>query len=100
MRAFLKRWWWVILLVAVALGFWRLRFSADVLDLLPPDEPTVQGLKLYEEHFTKAEELVITIDATNADLALGAARKIGVGAARTYESGQRSDLAAAMDGTS
>jgi uncharacterized protein len=75
-RAFLKRWWWVILLVAVTLGFWRLRFSADVLDLLPPDEPTVQGLKLYEEHFTKAEELVITIDATNSDLALSAAKEL------------------------
>jgi len=75
-RAFLKRWWWVFLLVAVALGFWRLRFDADVLDLLPPDEPTVQGLKLYEEHFTKAEELVITIDAPTSDEALGAAKEL------------------------
>ena len=43
MRAFLKRWWWAILLVAIALGFWRLRFDADVLDLLPSDEPPFKG---------------------------------------------------------
>lgn len=76
MRAFLKRWWWVFVLVAVIFGFWRLRFDADVLDLLPPQEPSVQGLKLYEQHFTKAEELVITIDATNADLTLSLAQKL------------------------
>ncbi|HEV2318508.1 MAG TPA: hypothetical protein VGV18_02075, partial [Verrucomicrobiae bacterium] len=76
MRAFLKRWWWVFLLVAVALGFWRLRFDADVLDLLPSDEPSVAGLKLYEQHFTKAEELIITINAPDAAQALVLAQKL------------------------
>ena len=69
MSLFLKRWWWVLLGVAVCLGLWRLRFDADILDLLPPDEPTVQGLKLYQQYFSNARELVITIRASDADRA-------------------------------
>jgi predicted RND superfamily exporter protein/lauroyl/myristoyl acyltransferase len=64
--SFLKRWWWVLLAVAVCLGAWRLRFDVDILDLLPPDEPTVQGLKLYQRHFTNARELVIALRAPDA----------------------------------
>ena len=63
----LKRWWWALLIVAVGLGFWRLRFDVDILNLLPPDEPTVQGLKLYQKHFTNARELVITLRAPEAE---------------------------------
>lgn len=76
MRAFLKRRWWVLLLIAVALGFWRLKFDVDVLDLLPSAEPSVQGLKLYERHFTKAGELIITVRAQDADHALSLASKL------------------------
>ncbi|HUC83897.1 MAG TPA: MMPL family transporter [Candidatus Acidoferrales bacterium] len=65
----MKRWWWALLVVAVGLGLYRLRFDVDVLDLLPPDEPTVQGLKLYQQHFTNARELVMTLRAANADTA-------------------------------
>jgi len=67
--SFLKRWWWALLLVAVGLGIARLRFDVDVLDLLPPDEPTVQGLKLYQQHFTNARELVVSLRAPDADTA-------------------------------
>ncbi len=69
MSSFLKRWWWALLLVAVCLGLWRLRFDVDILDLLPPDEPTVQGLKFYQQHFANARELIITLRAQNADQA-------------------------------
>ena len=55
--------------MAVALGLARLRFDVDVLDLLPPDEPTVQGLKLYQQHFTNARELIIALRAPDADTA-------------------------------
>ena len=58
-----------MLLVAVALGLARLRFDVDILDLLPPDEPSVQGLKLYQKHFTNARELVVTLRAADADTA-------------------------------
>jgi predicted exporter/lauroyl/myristoyl acyltransferase len=63
----LKRWWWALLVLAVGLGLCRLRFDVDILNLLPPDEPTVQGLKLYQKHFTNARELVITLRATEAE---------------------------------
>jgi uncharacterized protein len=66
-RSFLKRWWWVFLLVAVGLGFCRLRFDVDVLDLLPSDEPSVMGLKLYEKYFTNARELVVTLRAQDSE---------------------------------
>ena len=69
MSAFFKRWWWALLLVAVCLGLWRLRFDVDILDLLPPDESTVQGLKLYQQHFANARELVITLRAPDAEQA-------------------------------
>jgi predicted RND superfamily exporter protein/lauroyl/myristoyl acyltransferase len=64
--SFLKRWWWALLLVAVGTGLARLRFDVDILDLLPPDEPAVQGLKLYQRHFTNARELVVTLRAPDA----------------------------------
>jgi predicted RND superfamily exporter protein len=67
--SFLKRWWWVWLALAAGLGLWRLRFDVDVLDLLPSDEPTVQGLKLYEKHFTNARELIVSLRAPDADQA-------------------------------
>jgi len=74
--SWLKRWWWALLAVAVCLGLCRLRFDLDLLDLLPPDEPTVQGLKLYEKHFTNARELLVTIRAPQADQADGLAEAL------------------------
>ncbi len=65
----LKRWWWILLAVCVCLGLWRLRFDVDILDLLPPDQPTVQGLKLYQQHFANARELIITLRAPDAEQA-------------------------------
>jgi predicted RND superfamily exporter protein len=67
--SFFKRWWWLWLALAVGLGLWRLRFDVDVLDLLPSDEPTVQGLKLYEKHFTNVRELLVSVRASDADQA-------------------------------
>ena len=69
MTSFLKRWWWALLIVAVCIGVWRLRFDVDILNLLPPDEPTVQGLKLYQKYFTNARELVVTLRAPDAERA-------------------------------
>ena len=76
MGSFLKRWWWALLLVAVAAGFWRLRFDVDVLNLLPPDEPTVQGLKLYQQHFANSRELIITLRAPEAETAERLAKEL------------------------
>src|SRR3974377_1566575 len=69
MGSLLKRWWWALLLLAVLAGLCRLRFDVDVLNLLPPDEPTVQGLKLYQQHFANSRELIITLRASDAERA-------------------------------
>ncbi len=69
MTSLFKRWWWVLLLAAIAAGAWRLRFDLEILDLLPADEPAVQGLKLYQKYFTNARELVVTVRASDADKA-------------------------------
>ena len=69
MSRFLKRWWWGLLAGAICLGLFRLRFDVDILNLLPPDEPTVQGLKLYQQHFTNARELVLTLRAPEGERA-------------------------------
>jgi hypothetical protein len=69
MTAQLKRWWWALLLVAICLGAWRLRFDVEILDLLPPEEPAVQGLKIYQKHFTNARELIVTVRASDAEKA-------------------------------
>ncbi len=65
----LTKWWWLVLAVLVVLGFSRLRFNVEVLDLLPSDLPSVQGLKLYQEHFANARELIITLRAPTAETA-------------------------------
>jgi len=80
MSALLKRWWWILLLVAVVAGAGRLRFDLEILDLLPADEPAVQGLKIYQKHFTNARELIVTLRAPSAEkaeqLASGLAEKL------------------------
>lgn len=70
------RWLWLLLLLPVALGLTRLRFDVEVFDLLPSDLPAVAGLKLYQEHFSNARELVVTVAGKNADATEAAARSI------------------------
>ena len=70
------RWWWLLFLIPIALGVARLRFDADVLDLLPGNVPAVAGLKIYQRHFTNSRELIVTIQASDADVAKAAAKII------------------------
>lgn len=58
-----NRWWIAALVIVVGAGLWRLRFDADVLNLLPKDLPTVAGLKLYQENFANNREVVVTIES-------------------------------------
>jgi predicted RND superfamily exporter protein/lauroyl/myristoyl acyltransferase len=68
MRA-LRKWWWIFLAVPVALGLARLHFDMDVLDLLPADQPGLRGLKLYQERFSNARELILTVRFPNGTTA-------------------------------
>jgi predicted exporter/lauroyl/myristoyl acyltransferase len=76
MRRGLFRCAWLLLLIPLALGVARLRFDAEVLDLLPANVRAVQGLKIYQQHFANARQLILTIDAKDADQAEKAARSI------------------------
>lgn len=67
---------WIVLPVLVALGMARLHFDVEVLDLLPSSNRAVEGLKLYQEHFSNARELIIIVQSLDADQSENAARVI------------------------
>ncbi len=58
---------WLLLLIPLAWGLGRVRLDTDILNLLPPAEPSVQGLKIYQRHFANARELIVTLRAGDAD---------------------------------
>jgi predicted exporter/lauroyl/myristoyl acyltransferase len=70
------RWWWLLLLVPIVAGLARLHFDVEVLDLLPANVPAVQGLKLYQQHFANARELIVTVRAPDREAAEQAAKSI------------------------
>jgi predicted RND superfamily exporter protein/lauroyl/myristoyl acyltransferase len=70
------RWLWLFLLAPVALGLARLHFDVEVFDLLPDSLPAVQGLKIYQQHFANARELIVTLKAASPAQAESAARAI------------------------
>ncbi len=65
-----------MLLLPVGIGLARLRFDVEVFDLLPQNLKEVEGLKLYQEHFANARQLILTIKAPEAEAAERAARRI------------------------
>ena len=67
-------WLWLLLLGPLVLGATRLRFNVEVMDLLPADASAVQGLRLYQENFSNARELVIALRGQDADATAAAAR--------------------------
>jgi uncharacterized protein len=68
--------WWFLLLIPIALGLARLHFDVEVLDLLPANVPAVQGLKIYQQHFANARELILTVKAENPEIAEATAKSI------------------------
>ena len=70
------RWWWLLLLIPVIAGLARLHLDVEMLDLLPPEVPAVQGLKIYQQHFTDARELIVTVRAPDREAAESAAKAI------------------------
>ncbi|HYV32221.1 MAG TPA: MMPL family transporter, partial [Candidatus Binatia bacterium] len=71
-----RHWLWLLLLVPMGLGLWRLRFDVEVLNLLPDNLPVVEGLKLYQQNFSNARELIVTVSAAEAEQAETSARTI------------------------
>src|SRR5438105_12675170 len=61
------RWLWLLLLVPAIIGLTRLRFDVEVFDLLPDDLPAVKGLKIYQQYFANARDLIITVTEADAE---------------------------------
>lgn len=70
------RWLWVLLLIPVCVGLARLHMDTEVFDLLPSNLRSVQGLQIYQKHFSNARELVVTVEGKDADSTEAAARTI------------------------
>jgi hypothetical protein len=71
------RWIWLVLLFPAVVGLFRLRFDAEVLNLLPPHLPAVIGLKLQQENFTNSRELMVTVQSNDPGVTEAAVRTIG-----------------------
>src|ERR1700677_4189208 len=71
------RWWCLLFLIPVFIGATRLHFDTEVLDLLPGDNTAVQGLKIYQQNFSHARQLIITVKSSNPDDSAPAAKAIG-----------------------
>lgn len=71
----LRRWWWLVAVIVLGTGLSRLRFDADVLNLLPRGLPAVEGLRLQAAHFATQGELMVTVEAPDAATAATAAQR-------------------------
>ena len=54
----------------------RLHMDAEVFDLLPPNLRSVQGLQIYQRHFSNARELIVTVQSSSSETTEAAARTI------------------------
>jgi predicted exporter len=71
-----RHWVWLLLIVPVVIGLIRLRFDVDVLNLLPQDSSVVRGLKAYQQNFSNARQLFITVSTPTSESTEVAARTI------------------------
>jgi len=70
------RWIWLFLLVPAVLGLSRLRLDVEIFNLLPGDLPSVQGLRIHQEYFANARELIVTVQAPDPEQTEAAAGEI------------------------
>jgi len=71
-----RSWLWLLSLVPLAIGITRLRFDVEIMNLLPEKLAVAQGLKIYQQNFSDARELILTLEAPTADEAESAARSL------------------------
>jgi hypothetical protein len=60
----------------IALGLSRISFNVDILRLLPSKLHQVKGLSLFLRNFALPNELIITIDASDAETASASADRV------------------------
>jgi uncharacterized protein len=71
-----RRWPYLLMVVLLIAGCLRLRFDLDVLDLLPPRLKVVEGLKLYQKHFSNNRELIVALHSGDGQTAEAAAQSL------------------------
>ena len=62
-----RPWLWLLFAALIVAGLLRLHFDVEVLNLLPGRLPAVHGLKIYQQHFANARELILTVRGPEAD---------------------------------
>src|SRR5687768_12562997 len=65
--------WIAAALVFLAAGLSRISFNVDILKLLPTQLRQVGGLSLFLKHFALPNELIVTVEAADAESAEAAA---------------------------
>ena len=62
----MRKWWLQGLLLGLvaiaAMGLGRIRFDTDVLSVLPTEMPEVRGLQLFQQAFSRDEEMVMLLE--------------------------------------
>lgn len=66
----------LIWLVLTFFGLSRLSFNVEISALLPPDLPEAQGIRELYHHFSRDNELILTLNAPDAAAAEAAARAL------------------------
>lgn len=72
----MKRLLWSVFALLAVLGLARLRFDAEVLNLLPAELPAVEGLRLHQQYFANARELLVTLAGDDPEQLATAAEAI------------------------
>ena len=67
---------WLVVVALIALGAIRLHFDVEILNVLPAKLEAVNGLKLFQEHFTSGQELMVTVEADSVAAAETAAERL------------------------
>ena len=70
------RWIWLVLAVPICLGLMRLRFDVEIFNLMPGDLPPVQGLKIHQQFFANARELIVTLESASPEDTESAAQAV------------------------
>ncbi len=66
----------LIWLVLTIFGLSRLSFNVEISALLPADLPEAEGIRELYRHFSRDDELILTLQAPDADTAAIAAREL------------------------
>ena len=66
----------VALLALTALGLSRISFDVDVFKMLPPHLQQAEGLSIFLKHFARHNEMLVTIEAGDAETAAKAADEL------------------------